>query len=254
MKKLIIVVFLATAFNGFVYSQEYKVSKSTGRLEIREVNHVTIEGHNGNEIVFTSTSHGGDKDERAKGLRVLSSLGLEDNTGIGLSVVEKGDVVEVHQLKSTEGPKIKTPVPKGVVVSYTHSSPYGDEIRISNFEGRIEISTVHSGVELNNASGPLVIKTVHGDIDATFGAAIKAPITIESAHGHVDLALPPATAANLTLNTNWGEVLVDPSFKIELQKRGDLVHYSGKISGKLNGGGTEITLTSQHNNVYLRTK
>jgi len=237
-----------------LFAQEYKVSKNTGRLEIREVNHVAIEGYNGNEIVFTSSDGDRGEDERAKGLRALSSLGLEDNSGLGLSVVDKGNVVEVQQLKKTEGPEIKILVPKGVVVSYSHSSPYGDEVRISNFEGQVEISTVHNGVVLTNTTGPVSVKTVHGDIDASLSSTLKAPVTLESVHGHVDLAIPVTAKANLTLSTNWGEMLVDPDFKIELDKRGNFVNYSDKMTGKLNGGGTDITLTSHHNNVYLRKK
>src|SRR5688572_18491188 len=79
---------------GTINAQEYKVAKSTGSLEISEVNDVTIEGYSGTEIIFTSRGHENDDDERAKGLRAISSLGLEDNTGIGLSVVTKGEVIE----------------------------------------------------------------------------------------------------------------------------------------------------------------
>ena len=244
----------ATLLTGVTSAQEYKVAKSTGRLEIREVNNVTIEGHSGSEIIFTSRNHDRDRDQRAEGLRALSSLGLEDNTGLGLSVVDKGNTVEVQQLKKTEGPDIKILVPKGVVISYTHTSPYGDEIDIKNFEGSIEISTVHNGVLLTNTSGPTSVKTVHGDIDASLASPLTAPVSLQSVHGHVDLALPVGTKANLTLSTNWGEMLVDPDFKIELDRSGNLVNYSDKISGKLNGGGTEISLTSHHENVYLRKK
>jgi hypothetical protein len=254
MKKLILIVVSGLGIMSSLYAQEYKVSKNSGRLEIREVNHVSIEGYNGNEIVFTSRDNDRDDDERAKGLRALSSLGLEDNTGLGLSVVNKGDVVEVQQLKKTEGPEIKIMVPKGVVVSYTHSSPYGDEIEVKNFEGEIQISMVHNDVVLTNTSGPTTVKTVHGDIDASLGTALSASVVLESVHGHVDVALPVTTKANLILSTNWGEMLVDPDFKIELDKTGTFVNYSDKIRGKLNGGGTEITLTSHHDNVYLRKK
>lgn len=253
MKKATSILAFVIMMTVSLYGQEYKVSKSSGRLEIKEVNHVSIEGHNGNEIIFTSRSHVSETDERAKGLRALSSLGLEDNTGLGLSVVEKGDVIEVQQLKKTEGPQIKILVPRGVVVSYTHSSPYGEDIDIRNFEGEVKVSTVHSGVNLTNTSGPLSIKTVHGDIEASL-AAPRAALTLESVHGHVDVAFPVATKATLTLSTNWGEVLVDPDFKIALEGSGELVSYSNKIRGKLNDGGTEITLTSHHNNVYLRKK
>ena len=254
MKKIITILGFGVLFSGSLLAQEYKVSKSTGRLEIKEVNNVSIEGYNGNEIIFTSSDNGRDDDERAKGLRALSSLGLEDNSGLGLSVVEKGNVVEVHQLKKTDGPEIKIMVPKGVVISYIHSSPYGDEVAIKNFEGEIQISTVHNGVVLTNTSGLMNVKTVHGAIEASLGTALQAGVTLESVHGHVDRALPLATKANLTLSTDRGEMLVDPDFKIELDRSGNLVNYSDKIRGKLNGGGTEITLSSHHDNVYLRKK
>ena len=252
MKKYII----AMAFGlliGVANAQEYKLNKSSGTLEIREVNHVTIEGHSGNEIIFTSRDEDRDDDDRAKGLRAISSMGLEDNTGIGLSVVDKGNVIEVRQLNKMEGPDIKILVPKNVVVSYYHTSPHGDEIEIKNFDGQVDISTVHNGVVLTNVTGPLNVKTVHGDIDASLGA-LKSPVNIESAHGHVDVALPVTTKANLKLSTNFGEILVDPDFKIEIEKTGAMVKYSDKVTGKINGGGIEIDLSAAHNNVYLRKK
>jgi hypothetical protein len=254
MKKRILALVFGIVITGGLYAQEYKVAKSTGRLEIREVNNVSIEGYNGNEIVFTSKNHDhNDDDGRSKGLRAISSLGLEDNTGgLGLSVLDKGNVIEVQQLKKTDGPDVKIMVPKGITVSYTHSSPYGDEIDIKNFEGAIEISTVHNGVVLTNTTGKLSIKTVHGDIDASLTSLINA-VVLESVHGHVDLALPLETKANLELSTNWGEILVDPGFKLEIDKTGGLINYSGP-KAKLNGGGVELTLSSHHNNVYLRKK
>ncbi len=253
MKKYI----LAMAFGlliGVANAQEYKLNKSSGTLEIREVNHVTIEGHSGNDIIFTSRDEDRDDDDRAKGLRAISSMGLEDNTGIGLSVIDKGNVIEVRQLKKMEGPDIKILVPKNVIVSYYHTSPHGDEIEIKNFDGQVDVSTVHNGVVLTNVTGPLNVKTVHGDIEASLGAALKNPINIESVHGHVDVALPVTTKANLKLSTNFGEILVDPDFKIEIEKTGEMIKYSDKVSGKINGGGIEIDLSATHNNVYLRKK
>lgn len=254
MKKYILGIALGLVMHGAVTAQEYKLNKSSGTLEIREVNRVTIEGHSGNEIIFSSQNGRRDDDERAKGLRAISSMGLEDNTGIGLSVVDKGNVIEVRQLKKMDGPDIKILVPKNVIVSYHHTSPHGHGIEIKNFEGSVEVSTVHNGVTLTNATGPLNIKTVHGDIDAALGAALKDPIMIESVHGHVDVALPVSTKANMKLSTRFGEILVDPDFKIEIERSGDMIKYSDNVKGKLNGGGIEINLSATHNNVYLRKK
>jgi hypothetical protein len=254
MKTKILIMALGLFITGMATAQEYKLAKSTGKLEIREVNNVIIEGYAGNEIIFTSRDHDRDRDERAKGLRAISSMGLEDNTGIGLSVVDKGTTIEVQQLKKMDGPEITIKVPKGVSVSYSHTSPHGDEIEIRNFEGEIEVSTVHNGVILTNATGPMNIKTVHGDIEASLGAALKSPVSITSVHGHVDVAIPTSTKANLKLSTTRGEILVDPDFKIEIDKSGNFVKYSDKVSGKLNGGGIDIELASIHDNVYLRKK
>jgi hypothetical protein len=254
MKKKLLLMLLGLGMAGVIHAQEYKVAKSTGILVIREVNHVQIEGSAGNEIIFTSRDEDRNDDQRAKGLRAISSLGLEDNTGLGLSVVDNGGEISVQQLKKMDGPEITIKVPKGVTVNYTHTSPHGDEIEFKNFEGTIDVTTVHSGVILTNTTGPMQIKTVHGDIEASLGSPLKGPISIASVHAHVDVAIPVATKANLKMGTTWGEILVDPDFKIEIDKSGNFVKYSDKVNGKLNGGGVEIELMSTHNNVYLRKK
>jgi hypothetical protein len=254
MKKIFITIAFAVLTLGMINAQDYKLAKTTGRLEISDVNDVTVEGSTGNEIIFSSRSHDREDDDRAKGLRAVSSMGLEDNTGLGLSVLDKGDVIEVRQLKKMDGPDITIKVPKGVVVSYKHSSPYGSGFKLKNLENQIEVSTVHNEVILENVTGPVNVKTVHGDVDATFGSTIKSPINISSVHGHVDVGLPAVTKATLKLQTSWGEILVDPELKIEMEKKGEMVEYSDNFNGKMNGGGIEINLSSTHNNVYLRKK
>jgi len=237
-----------------IQAQEYKVSKSTGTLKIMEVNDVRIEGYDGKEIVFTSRNHDRENDERAKGLRAVSSLGLEDNTGLGLSVIENGQVVEVRQLKKMDGPDITIKVPKGVIISYEHTSPYGSDFELKNLDNQIEVSTVHNQVSLENVTGPVSVKTVHGDIDASFGPNIKDPVVLRSVHGHVDVSIPVATKATITLSTSWGELFIDPELKIEIDAKGGLQKYNDNFSGKMNGGGIDIELASTHNNVYLRKK
>jgi len=237
-----------------IRAQEYKLAKATGKLDIREVNEVKIEGYGGSEIIFISKDYRGDKDDRAAGLRAISNLGLEDNTGIGLSVVETNGVIEVRQLKKMDGPDILIRVPKGISVNYSHTSPHGSDVSIKNVESDIDVSTVHNDVMLENVTGIVRVRTVHGDIDAIFPAEVKNQLSLNSTHGHVDVALPVTTKASLKMSTSWGEIFVDPSLKLELDKTGDFVKYSDRLNAKMNGGGTEINLTSTHDNVYLRKK
>ena len=154
-----------------------------------------------------------------------------------------------------DGPRVKISVPKGVSIYISHSSPYGEDIRLKNIEGEIETSTVHNGVHLENVTGPMTIKTVHGEIEADFSAGIKSPIVLSSQHGLVDLTLPATIKATMSMKTNFGEIFVDPAFKLEVETSGDMVKYSSnKVSGKINGGGIDIQLNSTHNNIYLRKK
>lgn len=235
--------------------QEFKLAKTSGKLVVKELNHLTIEGHTGNEIIFSSLDGRAEKDKRAEGLRALNSMGLEDNTGIGLSVVDKGTTIEVYQLKKMDGPRVKILVPKGVSISISHSSPYGDDVSLKNIESEIEISTLHNGVMIDNVTGPMTVKTVHGEIEANLGSNLKSPISLVSVHGLIDLTIPAATKTNINMATSYGEMFVDPAIKVELEEKSDWVKYgSNKINGKINGGGLDLTLSSTHNNIYLRKK
>jgi hypothetical protein len=253
MKNNLVLTMLAILVVTITHAQEFKVSKNSGRLEIH-LGRVTVEGYEGNEIVF-STREGKNKgDERAKGLRLIGNLGVEDNTGIGINVNTKGDVLEVFQLKNTNPPDIKILVPKNVVISFQHESQYGGKASFKSLSNKIEVQAQYNSVELENVSGPVAVHTVYGSVDASFATSIKDPITILSSYGHVDVSLPPTIKANVMLNTSFGEILVAPDFKIDVNREGSMVRYTDKVSGKINGGGLDVDLTADYGKVYLRKK
>jgi hypothetical protein len=114
-KKVMVLAGLMLVVAGGLKAQEFKISKNAGRLEIN-IGKVTVEGHSGNEVIFTSENGSREKDKRAEGLRSVNSLGLDDNTGLGIHVAEKRDVITVQQLKKTNSPDIKILVPKNMIV------------------------------------------------------------------------------------------------------------------------------------------
>ncbi len=252
MKKVLVLICVWLAAQAAI-AQEFKVAKSTGRLELN-IGRVTVEGHSGNEIIFSSRDYRESKDERAQGLRPINGMGLDDNTGLGINVTQKGDVVEVNQLKKMNAPDIKVLVPKGVIVSFSHQSQYGGKATFKNLENEIEVSATYNSIELENVTGPLAIKSVYGHIEASLGGNIKGPISIVSVYDYVDVALPPATKANLKLSTSYGEIFVGPEFNIEIEKQGNWVQYTDKVNGKLNGGGIGIDIRSDYGKIYLRKK
>lgn len=247
MKKLVVI--LLVLISSGVIAQEYKVAKSSGRLELH-LGRATIEGHNGNEIIFTSRNGDKEQDERSKGLTTINSLGLKDNTGLGLNVSEKGDVISVYNLKKNNSPDVKILVPKGVIVALEHTGVNGGTANFRNMENEIEVSVQYNSVELENVTGPLTIRTIYGHVEATLGANVKDPISVVSVYGYVDVAIPAATKASLRMDTSYGEILVDPDFNIDFSSSND----GDRVAGKLNGGGVNIDLSCNYGKVYLRKK
>jgi predicted membrane protein len=240
-------------FATLAAAQEYKVNKSSGRLEIYSGN-VTVEGHAGNEIIFSSKDGDRDKDERAVGLKSVNGMGLDDNTGLGINVTTKDNIVEVRQLKKMNSPKIKVLVPKGVIVYFNHESQYGGKAVFRNMENEIEISCQYNSIELENVTGPLTLKTVYGGVDASFSESVKGPLSIVSVYGHVDITLPVATKANLRMTTSYGELYMASEFNLEVNKKDGMTQWGDKLDGKLNGGGSAIDLRSDYGKIYLRKK
>lgn len=252
-KTLTILAFLSL-ISSVAFAQEYKVAKSTGRLELN-IGKVTVEGHSGNEIIFSASDRNSEKDKRGEGLRAINGSGLDDNTGLGINVTEKDNVISVTQLKKMNSPEIRILVPKGVIVSFRYESQYGGDAKFNNMENEIEVSAQYNSVELTNVSGPLTIKTIYGHVEATLTNTMKGPISIVSVYGYVDVTVPVATKADLRLSTSYGEILVAPEFKIEVDRTGgNMVNYSDHVIGKINGGGMSVDLSANYGKVYFRKK
>jgi hypothetical protein len=256
MKKYLILTLASVFTLALGYSQEYKLAKSSGKLVIN-LPSVNVEGYNGNEIVFSNGDTNRDEDERAKGLRPINGSGLEDNTGLGINVTEKGTTYEVNAV-TTKGRTLTIKVPKGVSISYSYSKVMNaGKASFRNVEGELEISVQYNTVDLENITGPLTAKALYGGIDAKFSDNIKGPISIVSIYGHVDVEIPAATKANLKMKTSHGEILASGDLKIEMEKssNAEMISYSNNdVKGKLNGGGTEFTLRSDYGKIYLRKK
>lgn len=253
MKKYQITTLLIAVAVITTQAQEFKVAKSSGKLVVN-LSSARIEGTTGNEIIFSTTNTNNEIDERAKGLRPISGTGFQDNTGLGINVTDAAGTIEVNQV-TQRNRNIKILVPKGVSIVYKYDKVESGKVYFKNIEGEIEVVTQFNSVDLENVTGPVSAKVVNGSIDAKFGATIKGPISLVCINGHVDVAIPAATKANLKLNTSHGEILASSDLKIEMEKTEEnkMISYSNKVQGKLNGGGTDITLTSNNGKIYLRT-
>ena len=250
MVAIVATVALATT----TFAQEHRIKMSSGTLAFEEVGSVKLEGYDGNEVVITSS---GDLKsiQRAKGLKLLNALGLDDNTGIGLSVENAADnTVKIYELSKNRSIDYSVKVPTGVKVRYTHSSPHGDDFYAKNVSSELEVKTLHSDVKLDDIKGPLTVSTVHGDLDLAFSSIDpKTPSSIVSIHGDINMSIPAAAKLTLSLKSDHGDIYTDLDIKVE--KKGGLESLRSKqIDGTLNGGGTTMTVSTGHSDIFLRKK
>lgn len=249
MKKLVIILAVAL-LAGKASAQEYKVAKNSGRLEIN-IGRVTVEGYAGNEIIFSGRDRDRKEDERAKGLKEINGLGIDDNTGLGINVEEKGGVIVVRQLKKMNSPDIRIQVPKGVTIAYKFESQYGGDVVFRNIESEIEFASNYNSLEMINVTGPATVKTIYGHVEATFDQNVKGPLSIVSVYGYADVTLPVTIKANIRMSTSYGELFASPEFKIEVDRS---IDDENRVNGKINGGGMLVDINSSYGKVYLRKK
>ena len=198
--------------------------------------------------------------EKAKGLKAISSTGLEDNTGIGLNVSTKGTKIIVSGVsKSSADGHYTIKVPKGLSCKIDYNSPFAhDDLKINGFSGELEISTMNSDIFLESVTGPLLLNSINGDINIAFSNVNqKAPISITTINGEIDVTIPAGTAAELSMSSLQGEIYTDfdIDFKQKYEKEG-LTYVGGgqDVEGNINGGGVDILLKTINDNIYLRKK
>lgn len=253
MKKYVIIILLCITATSSIRAQEYKIGKNSGKLTIN-LSSVTVEGYSGSQIVFSSKRNEMQADPRAAGLRAINGSGYTDNTGLGISVTEKGSGIQVNQV-AAQDQSIKILVPKGVILSYGfHRVENAGKATFKNLENEIEISTDYNSVDLENVTGPITVRALYGSVDAKFSGHMKGPVSIVAIYSAVDASIPVSTKANIKLSTTHGAILASPELKIEMNKNkvDELVNYSGNVTGKLNGGGLDFKLTSEYGKIYLR--
>ena len=237
-------------------ASEYKINMSSGRLLVSGVDEVRFEGSNGNEVILSNLEAMDAEDsERAKGLRLINGLGLDDNTGIGLNVQDKDGAKVVSQISRAGDGEYVIKVPKGVTVVYENGSVHGDDVVFKDITGEIEVTTTHNDVRLDNVTGPMTISTVHGDIEGSFSSVNQSnPISIISSHGDIDLAIPANTKANLKISTSWGQIYSDLDIKLDRDQSSMKAYNQNDVVGKLGEGGVNFAIRSTHGSIYLRKK
>ena len=209
--KLIMMALALFACMG-LSAQDYTIDLSNpGKttLVINEVNQVSVEAHDGDNIEISASNKRGNT-ERSKGLTALNARG-KDNTGIGLNVTQEGDVVTVFQASKRGQGRYTLKVPRNIAVQIEHKGNWeGGKIEVMGLTGELEISGRYNSVYMEDVSGPALVSTVYGKVEASFSELSQTgPTSLVSIYGIVDVALPANTKADVRIKTPYGEAFSD---------------------------------------------
>ncbi len=137
-------------------------------------------------------------------------------------------------------------------------------IIVDGVDGDIVANNVNGAVTLTSVSGAVVAHALNDDVKATFTRYSGKPMSFSSLNGTLDVTLPADTKATLKLQSDNGEVYSDfpvdrlaPSLNQTVQDdRSKGGKYRLKIekamTGRINGGGPEITFKTFNGDIRLR--
>ena len=121
-------------------------------------------------------------------------------------------------------------------------------INLDAVDGKLHASTGDGHIEANGRFDELDVKTGDGHVDvrATSGSSLAANWRLETGDGSVSLEVPHDLAANVDLHTSDGHIDLDMPVSAEGKIRQNEIH------GKLNGGGSLLTIRTGDGSIHLR--
>lgn len=260
MKKMknILLTTLLMLGTSVIFAQDasdYRVSMTSGTVSIAEVNNVMIEAYDGNEVIIEGHDNQREDDDRARGLKLVNSKGLDDNTGFGISAEEKNNTLYLTQISSMNSDLVKIKIPRSLSVEYSSSTNHGDRVKVKGVSQELIISATYGDVILEDVTGPMAVKTIYGSIEAHLKSLNgNGGVLLESVYDFVDLSVPASTKASIEIRTPYGEIYSDMNIEVDKDGYGMKKISSKAIKGTINGGGTDLNIKSSYDNVYLRKK
>ncbi len=212
---------------------------------------IVIEGTSGTEIKIESKNYKG-LPEKAKGLKPLSATGPE-NTGVGLSIKQEGNTISLSGAhREADNADYVMYLPKNLRVKLDYNSWQAGDVVIKNMAGEIEAKSQVGDLEFIDVTGPIVAHTLSSDLEVTFTSlSSTSPTSLSSTSGDIDVTFPPSVKGTFKMSTVSGGVYT--GFDFDFGEDAKLSRVGGQnATGKLNGGGVEVSLKTVSGDIYIR--
>jgi Putative adhesin len=124
-------------------------------------------------------------------------------------------------------------------------------VKVTDAEGAIDAHTSDGNLTVDGVFHALALHTSDGSLDLSLreGTQLAGPSTIQSSDGRVTVRVPRNFAADLSVHTSDGHVdCALPLTMDQFQSHGEQSH---DLHGKLNGGGTPLTIHTSDGSVKI---
>jgi len=121
-------------------------------------------------------------------------------------------------------------------------------INLDGVDGKLRATTGDGHIQANGRFDELALKTGDGHVDvrAKNGSSLATGWRLETGDGSVSLEVPGDLAADVDLHTSDGHIDLDVPVQAEGRIR------QNEIRGKLNGGGSLLTIRTGDGSIHLR--
>lgn len=235
---------------------------SIGTLEVNQIyGGIKVSGYDGKEvIVIAKQKRMNSTVEMKNGLRKI------ENNSMALEAEESDNYIEIHSQNHNGGDKnsmsLEIKVPRNFNLKL--SSINDGATWVENINGEMEISNINDDITMTAVSGSAVVDSVNGKITATFKQVTSgSKMVLTSFQDDVDVTLPSNIKADFKLRTTRGDIYTgfdvefdtsEPVIEKDNNRKAYKVKLEKWVSGKANGGGTEIILKSHSGDLILRAQ
>lgn len=217
---------------------------------------IDVAAYDGNEILIDFSAD----DTKPKPTTNSGGMRVIGGGTTSVTAIEKDNKVNITGDAMAKRGNIKIKVPRGSN-TFKLSTVNARGITATDISGEIEVSNTNGGIKLTNVSGSVVANSTNGDVIVTFKTIeAKAPMAFTTLNGRVDVTVPATVKANVKLHTDRGEIYSDFDVAVEAStptttrgKDGSYRYNDQEwVTGKLNGGGSELMMRTFNGNIYIR--
>lgn len=230
-----------------------------GKLKVGLVTgSIKVSSHSSKDVIVKSIPDG----ESGTPTKASNGMMRIPNTSMNLEVSEEDNFVKVGGANPTKKYSLEIKVPQNFSVNA--STVNEGDITIENIEGEIEVSNVNGDILVNNVSGSVLANTINGDVKVSFDkASSDKSMAFSNLNGKIDISFPASFKANVKMKSDHGDIYSD--FDLQADNSEPVVKTTDKngrkryvidkwVSGKINGGGAQISFKTMNGDIYLRKK